>query len=519
MNKYLDYPGLVTLWQKIKSCISGKQDTVYTDTDFSGFDADTKIVTGFGSNKLYLNTAARLWTYIQNQISSVLGLSPISYGGNAATATTATNYASGGGIADALAAKSPTTHTHSVKINGVTKTIPATGDTSASGSTASFYAPTGTGTNRRLLRSNGSGEPTWKIPAVDYVFYNQTWSGSGDTHTLWAFRLKGINSSTFDNILLSFNTYFWNDLKSSSDLIWIGWSNNGNKGLVVTSGRLRIKGNDGGATALEYYIVKNKAGTAEACTVDLYIRPASAGNGYGSFYVSVLNSGNRDLDDIIEKKGTYNVDLPEGAIKIPYSGTIGSADTAYSVNATAGNSITSIGTNGSMEILNGALTSLSGVGGSCSIDGDGIGFTSGVYGSSMTAAGIATSGTGTFIEGASAKGRPIDGSVTFVTKSSLTWSANTTHLVVNRSVASTTTIDLKDLTNSLVYWLHVPRDNIIALKNSSALSTFHCYNDSFTTKTTTDTYNIRSNPNDSRHGGFSTAIIRNNTNFYVMMEY
>lgn len=129
MAKYLNLDGLETLWAKIKSCISGKQDTVSTDTDLSGFDADTKIVTGFGSNKLYLNTAARLWTYIQNQISSVLGLSPISYGGNAATATTATNYASGGGIADALAAKSPTTHTHSVKINGVTKTIPATGGT------------------------------------------------------------------------------------------------------------------------------------------------------------------------------------------------------------------------------------------------------------------------------------------------------------------------------------------------------------------------------------------------------
>lgn len=195
------------------------------------------------------------------------------------------------------------------------------------------------------------------------------------------------------------------------------------------------------------------------------------------------------------------------------------AGSADSVNATPGNSITSKGTNGSMEILNGALSSSSGGGGACSIDGDGISFTKGVSGSSMTAGSIATSGTGTFTEGASAKGRPIDGSATFVTIPSLTWAANTTHLVVNRSVASTTTIDLKNLTSNLVYWLHVPRDNIIALKNSSALSTFHCYNASFTTKTTEDTYNIRSNPNDSRHGGFSIAIIRNNTNFYVMMEY
>ena len=137
----------------------------------------------------------------------------------------------------------------------------------------------------------------------------------------------------------------------------------------------------------------------------------------------------------------------------------------------------------------------------------------------MTAASIATSGTGTFTEGASAKGRPIDGSATFVTRSSLTWGANTTHLVINRSVASTTTIDLKNLTSGLVYWLHVPRDNIIALKNSSALSTFHCYDASFTTKKTTDTYNIRSHIRGGTHGGFSAAIVRSGANFYVMMDY
>lgn len=195
---------------------------------------------------------------------------------------------------------------------------------------------------------------------------------------------------------------------------------------------------------------------------------------------------------------------------------------AKSVNADAGESISSTGTNGSMEILNGALTSSSGGGGSCSIDGDGISFTQGATGSSMTASSIATSGTGTFTEGAYAKGRPIDGSATIVTNSSLTWNANTTHLVVNRSAASTTTIDLKNLTNGLVYWLHVPRDNIIALKNSSAVSTFYCYDEAFTMTKTTDTYNIRSHIHSSgahSHGGFSTAIVRSNNNFYVMMDY
>lgn len=192
---------------------------------------------------------------------------------------------------------------------------------------------------------------------------------------------------------------------------------------------------------------------------------------------------------------------------------------AGSVNATTGNSITSTGSNGSMEILNGALNSASGGGGSCSIDGDGISFTQGVSGTSMTAASIATSGTGTFTEGASAKGRPIDGSATIVTNSSLTWNAATPHLVVNRSAGSTTVIDLKSLNNSVVYWLHVPRDNIIHLKNSAAISTFYCYDKAFTTAKTTDTQPIRSHIKDSVHGGFSAAIVRSSTNFYVMMDY
>lgn len=205
-----------------------------------------------------------------------------------------------------------------------------------------------------------------------------------------------------------------------------------------------------------------------------------------------------------------------------YATDADSANFAYSaksVNATVDNSITSTGTNGSMTILNGALSSSGGDGGSCSIDGDGISFTKGTGGSSITADGISTVGTGTFTGGVEAKGRPIDGSATFVNRASIYWSPSTTNLVVNRAAASTTTIDLKDLLSGVVYWLHVPRDNIIALWNSSAISTFYCYDEAFTTKTTTDSYNIRSHIRGSSHGGFSCAIVRSNYNFYVMMDY
>ena len=133
---------------------------------------------------------------------------------------------------------------------------------------------------------------------------------------------------------------------------------------------------------------------------------------------------------------------------------------------------------------------------------------------------ISTAGTGTFTGGASAKGRPIDGSASIVSnRPSVYWSPNTTHLVVNRSAGSTTIVDLKDLTNGVVYWLHVPRDNIIALKNSSAISTFYCYDSSLTMNYTTDTYDIRSHIRGSSHGGFSAAIVRSSNNFYVMMDY
>lgn len=230
-------------------------------------------------------------------------------------------------------------------------------------------------------------------------------------------------------------------------------------------------------------------------------------------------------DAITAAKVKANETLPVNVSGRAGSATVAdsaqSADSAKSVNATVDNSIKSTGTNGSMEILNGALSSSSGGGGSCSIDGDGISFTKGVGGSSMTADGISTVGTGTFTGGVEAKGRSIDGSATFVNRASIYWSSSTTNLVVNRSAGSTTTIDLKDLTSGLVYWLHVPRDNIIALKNSSAISTFYCYDSSLTMNKTTDTFNIRSHIRGGArdHGGFSTAIVRSNNNFYVMMDY
>lgn len=233
-------------------------------------------------------------------------------------------------------------------------------NSSKAASTASFYAPTSAGTNRRFLRSNGSGEPSWTIPACDYAFSGAAWSDSGNTKIMWAFRLKGITAQNYNNILLSFDTYFWNNQKSSSDLIYIGWSNNGTQGFVATAGRVRVCGRDNVSNSnyLKYYYVKNNADTAAGCTLDIYIAPSQVGNSYGAFYVNVLNSSNRDLDDIIEKKETYNVALPEGAVEITYTGNIGTATKA--TQDSDGNAInaTYFKSSGNVTLVSGTATKI-----------------------------------------------------------------------------------------------------------------------------------------------------------------
>lgn len=120
---------------------TGKSATNNLFSDINNVNTDpddtARIVFKYGSpsdsNGIFFARAiTNLWNYIKGKISSVLGLSENGYTGNAATATsaaTASNYASGGGIDTALQGKSSTSHTHSVKINGNTKTIAATGGT------------------------------------------------------------------------------------------------------------------------------------------------------------------------------------------------------------------------------------------------------------------------------------------------------------------------------------------------------------------------------------------------------
>lgn len=227
--------------------------------------------------------------------------------------------------------------------------------TSKAASTASFYAPTSAGTNHRILTASGTGAPTWRIPGIHYAFNSATWTSEGNTKTLWMFRLKGVTASSYNNILLSVDTYFWNNQKSSSDLIYLGWSNNGGEGLRVAAGRTRLYGRDGSATPLKFYYVKNESETVTECTVDIYAKPSLNGNSYGPFYVTVLNSGNNDLDDIIEVKDTKNVVLPEDALEIDLTAVTGSANklsTARELAVSLSNTSTTTTFDGSANVTN-----------------------------------------------------------------------------------------------------------------------------------------------------------------------
>lgn len=83
---------------------SGDSDGIVDTSRFAFNYASPSATTG----GLYYRTAPKVWDWIKGKISSVLGLTETAYGGNAATATTATTaagYTSGGAIDTALQGK------------------------------------------------------------------------------------------------------------------------------------------------------------------------------------------------------------------------------------------------------------------------------------------------------------------------------------------------------------------------------------------------------------------------------
>lgn len=450
---------------------------------------------------------------LQIGTGTAVNITNAKHAASADSANTATNYASDGGIANALNGKSSTGHLHDdryIRASSGNKSLSFGGTTTIG---------TVQGNNVNLV-----------MPEADSDIYYVSANVTSFSDVLAAFNSKQklilqIGFKVSDTATAAYNIPLNRIIFSDnipSTFTWVYTQDrlqgDANRGAITTWSL----GSSGWESHSEFTYYADTAGLSNKASalIDFantkkMTRVGWEGNSIGK----VIATGSSKSLSESSYLAAYYVADDMGHVKDVKAANV-QVGSAKSVNADAGESISSTGTNGSMEILNGALSSSSGGGGSCSIDGDGISFTKGVGGSSMTADSISTAGTGTFTGGVEAKGRSIDGSATILTnKSSIVWNASNTHLVVNRSAESTTTVDLKNLLNGVVYWIHVPRDNIIALKNSSSLSTFYCYDSSFTMNKTTDTYNIRAHIRDSWHGGFSTAIVRSNNNFYVMMDY
>lgn len=453
---------------------------------------------------------------LQIGTGSAVNITNAKHAASADSANTATDYAAGGGIANALNGKSSTSHAHDdryIRATSGNKSLSFGGTTTLG---------TVQGNNVNLV-----------MPEADSDIYYVSANVTSFSDVLAAFNSKQklilqIGFKVSDTATAAYNIPLNRIIFSDgipSTFTWVYTQDrlegDANRGAITTWSL----GSSGWESHSEFTYYADTAGLSNKASAlidfgdtNKITRVGWSGNSIGKV---IATGSSKSLSESSYLAAYYLAD-GMGHVKDVKAANV-QVGSAKSVNADAGESISSTGTNSSMEILNGALTSSSGGGGSCSIDGDGISFTQGATGSSMTAGSISTAGTGTFTGGASAKGRPIDGSATIVSnRSSVYWNPSTTHLVINRSAGSTTIVDLKDLNNGVVYWLHVPRDNIIALKNSSAISTFYCYDEAFTMKRTSDTYDIRSHINDGSphsHGGFSTAIVRNNNNFYVMMDY
>lgn len=450
---------------------------------------------------------------LQIGTGTAVNITNAKHAASADSANTATNYASDGGIANALNGKSSTGHLHDdryIRASSGNKSLSFGGTTTIG---------TVQGNNVNLV-----------MPEADSDIYYVSANVTSFSDVLAAFNSKQklilqIGFEVSDTATAAYNIPLNRIIFSDnipSTFTWVYTQDrlqgDANRGAITTWSL----GSSGWESHSEFTYYADTAGLSNKASalIDFgntkkMTRVGWAGNSIGK----VIATGSSKSLSESSYLAAYYVADDMGHVKDVKAANV-QVGSAKSVNADAGESISSTGTNGSMEILNGALSSSSGGGGSCSIDGDGISFTKGVGGSSMTADSISTAGTGTFTGGVEAKGRSIDGSATILTnKSSIVWNASNTHLVVNRSAESTTTIDLKNLLNGVVYWIHVPRDNIIALMNSSSLSTFYCYDSSFTMNKTTDTYNIRAHIRGNIHGGFSSAIVRSNNNFYVMMDY
>jgi hypothetical protein len=193
--------------------------------------------------------------------------------GNAATATTATKLGSStlGSGTKPIYLSSGTATECSTYAGGTAVTL---NNASKAASTASFYAPTGAGTSGQLLKSSGSGAPTWATANAALVGITVTSTSVSDgTNTFSAPSALPVRIEEIGSSAVNLDNY----TASDGYVHYYTWSN-GNRGNVSN------KPSDAVYTVSAFMCGAGSAGTYvmqiayQRGTTDVYIRRRSDGS-------------------------------------------------------------------------------------------------------------------------------------------------------------------------------------------------------------------------------------------------
>lgn len=269
--------------------IGKKQNTLSVEDDSADIDNSTTIVKTLDGAKLKTALAVKLWDYIKGKISSVLGLTVTNYGG---TANTATNYnTSSGTIKTTLEGKSSTTHTHSVSINGSTKTIAASSGTAVD-------------------------LGTYKVFNYSRVYATQTYDANTNRYILLAFNAATYTANWEESSMFKLVVHYGQVPKELVFRLWL-------KGDVKTgvvpddpsSPKLyRVYSENFSESALDIldvrlFVVERSAGSIQF-TIGIFIDRNYLQGQYVSYQLYPLSYGTRDRGNTIDNglsNWTYTV--------------------------------------------------------------------------------------------------------------------------------------------------------------------------------------------------------------------
>lgn len=266
-----------------------KQNTLSLEADSADIDDSTTIVKTLDGAKLKTALAVKFWNYIKGKISSVLGLTVTNYGG---TANTATNYnTSSGNIKTELEGKSSTSHTHSVSINGSTKTIAASGGTAVD-------------------------LGTYKVFKYAKVYATQTYDANTNRYILLAFKAATYTNNWEESSMFKLVVH---DGQFPKELVFRLWVNGTMSTNVVpddpSNAKLyRVYSENFSASALDILDVRifvvEKSASSITFTIGIFIDRYFLQSRWVSYQLYPLSYGTRDRGNTIDNglsSWTYTV--------------------------------------------------------------------------------------------------------------------------------------------------------------------------------------------------------------------